>query len=54
MATLAQDARVGWVRSKACQGLGVEQELFDPLLTDVKAAAQLTSFLDGGEHRTTL
>jgi hypothetical protein len=47
---MADAARLDWVKEKVCQGLSVEQELFDELLQTDGASSSILEFLDGGEH----
>lgn len=37
-----------WIRTKACNGLGIDQDLFDACASDVEAQQDLAGFLDGG------
>ena len=37
-----------WIRTKACNGLGIDQDLFDACASDAEAQQDLAGFLEGG------
>lgn len=47
--SLSSDPRVTWLANKACQGLGVSEDLFSTAVEDEAVKSSLSSFLDGGK-----
>ena len=39
-----------WIRAKACNGLGIDQDLFDACASGVEAQQDLAGFLEGGTY----
>lgn len=48
------DARLHWIKTKACRGLAVDAQLFDEALETSDAFDALNGFLNGGADCTAL
>ena len=50
----SDDARIQWIKTKACRGLNVDTELFDEALETSDALNAMNGFLNGGADCTAL